>query len=91
MTAPSRTGGRLLGRTDEPIARLIEVSQRFGRDPEYSRGGGGNSSFKADGVVYINELDSFVSDRVKVLTDGKQHPVTSKPATIRPFPLTRRK
>jgi NAD(P)-dependent dehydrogenase (short-subunit alcohol dehydrogenase family)/rhamnose utilization protein RhaD (predicted bifunctional aldolase and dehydrogenase) len=43
----------LLGRDDEPIARLIELSQRFGRDPEYSRGGGGNSSLKADGVVYI--------------------------------------
>ena len=43
----------LLERHDEPIARLIELSQRFGRDPEYSRGGGGNSSLKADGVVYI--------------------------------------
>ena len=29
------------------------MSQRFGRDTEYSRGGGGNSSVKADGVVYI--------------------------------------
>jgi rhamnose utilization protein RhaD (predicted bifunctional aldolase and dehydrogenase) len=53
MTAPSRAGGRLLDRTDEPIARLIELSQRFGRDSEYSRGGGGNASLKADGVVYI--------------------------------------
>jgi rhamnose utilization protein RhaD (predicted bifunctional aldolase and dehydrogenase)/NAD(P)-dependent dehydrogenase (short-subunit alcohol dehydrogenase family) len=53
MTAPGRTGRRLLDRGDEPIAELIELSQRFGRDPEYSRGGGGNSSVKADGVVYI--------------------------------------
>ena len=29
------------------------MSQRFGRDPEYTRGGGGNSSVKAGGVVYI--------------------------------------
>lgn len=38
---------------DELIRGVIELSQRFGRDPEYSRGGGGNSSVKADGVVYI--------------------------------------
>ena len=31
----------------------VEMSQRFGRDPEYTRGGGGNSSVKADGIVYI--------------------------------------
>jgi rhamnose utilization protein RhaD (predicted bifunctional aldolase and dehydrogenase)/NAD(P)-dependent dehydrogenase (short-subunit alcohol dehydrogenase family) len=35
------------------LAELIELSNRFGRDPEFSRGGGGNSSFKADGILYI--------------------------------------
>lgn len=53
MTALRPPDRLLLGRDDDPIAALIELSQRFGRDPEYSRGGGGNSSFKADGVVYI--------------------------------------
>ena len=43
----------LLEPSDELIAQCIEMSQRFGKDPEYSRGGGGNSSVKADGVVYI--------------------------------------
>ncbi|MEX1295363.1 MAG: SDR family NAD(P)-dependent oxidoreductase [Candidatus Limnocylindrales bacterium] len=39
---------------DDPLLRdAIEMSQRFGRDPEYTRGGGGNSSVKADGIVYI--------------------------------------
>lgn len=39
---------------DDPLLRdAVEMSQRFGRDPEYTRGGGGNSSVKADGVVYI--------------------------------------
>jgi rhamnose utilization protein RhaD (predicted bifunctional aldolase and dehydrogenase)/NAD(P)-dependent dehydrogenase (short-subunit alcohol dehydrogenase family) len=32
---------------------LIELARRFGRDPSYSRGGGGNASVKADGVLYI--------------------------------------
>ncbi|HKB28190.1 MAG TPA: class II aldolase/adducin family protein [Candidatus Limnocylindrales bacterium] len=34
----------------EEVARL---SRRFGSDPEYTRGGGGNSSAKVDGVLYI--------------------------------------
>jgi rhamnose utilization protein RhaD (predicted bifunctional aldolase and dehydrogenase)/NAD(P)-dependent dehydrogenase (short-subunit alcohol dehydrogenase family) len=32
---------------------LIALSRRFGEDPEFARGGGGNSSVKADGVLYI--------------------------------------
>ena len=35
------------------LDELIELAQRFGRDPEFSRGGGGNASAKADGVLYI--------------------------------------
>jgi rhamnose utilization protein RhaD (predicted bifunctional aldolase and dehydrogenase)/NAD(P)-dependent dehydrogenase (short-subunit alcohol dehydrogenase family) len=39
---------------DDPLIRdAVAMSQRFGRDPEYTRGGGGNSSVKAGGVVYI--------------------------------------
>jgi len=39
-----------------PVAaldELIEVARRFGRDPEFARGGGGNASVKVDGVLYI--------------------------------------
>jgi rhamnose utilization protein RhaD (predicted bifunctional aldolase and dehydrogenase) len=39
-----------LSRLLEEVARL---SRRFGSDPEYTRGGGGNSSAKAGGVLYI--------------------------------------
>ena len=35
------------------LDQLIELAQRFGRDPEFSRGGGGNASAKVDGVLYI--------------------------------------
>jgi NAD(P)-dependent dehydrogenase (short-subunit alcohol dehydrogenase family)/rhamnose utilization protein RhaD (predicted bifunctional aldolase and dehydrogenase) len=49
----SRLDLPLLPASDPLIRDVIELSQRFGRDPEYSRGGGGNSSLKADGVVYI--------------------------------------
>ena len=39
-----------------PVAlldELIALARRFGRDPAFSRGGGGNASAKADGVLYI--------------------------------------
>ena len=51
--------GWQLGRRELPptpvatLDELIEVARRFGRDPEFSRGGGGNASAKVDGVLYI--------------------------------------
>lgn len=50
----------------------------------------GQADTNGDGFIYFNELDTFVSERVKELTSGRQHPVTSKSATIRPFPLSRK-
>ncbi len=35
------------------LAEMVELSRRFGADPEFVRAGGGNSSAKADGVLYI--------------------------------------
>jgi uncharacterized caspase-like protein len=42
-----------------------------------------------DGVVYLAGLDAYVTDRVKELTGGRQHPVTAKPTSVRSFPLAR--
>lgn len=49
----------------------------------------GKADFNKDGVVYLNELDTYVTDRVKELTRGEQHPVTAKPGSIRSFPLAK--
>lgn len=49
----------------------------------------GEADSNSDGYVYFTELDAFVSQRVKELSHGRQHPVTAKPTTIRPFPLVR--
>lgn len=35
------------------LAEMVELSRRFGADPEFVRAGGGNSSAKADGVLSI--------------------------------------
>ncbi len=51
--------GRQTGRRELPptpgaaLDELIAVARRFGRDPEFARGGGGNASVKVDGVLYI--------------------------------------
>ena len=47
----------------------------------------GRADYNQDGLVYVTEIDTYLSDRVKQLTNGRQHPVTSKPTTIRSFPL----
>ena len=49
----------------------------------------GKADYNHDGVVQLNELDLYVTDRVKELSQGKQHPVTARPTSIRSFPLTR--
>jgi rhamnose utilization protein RhaD (predicted bifunctional aldolase and dehydrogenase)/NAD(P)-dependent dehydrogenase (short-subunit alcohol dehydrogenase family) len=36
-----------------PLRDLVALSRRFGEDPEFARGGGGNSSVKVDGILYI--------------------------------------
>lgn len=47
------------------------------------------SDVNRDGYLSINELDLHISERVKQLTRGQQHPVTQKPPTIRNFNLAK--
>jgi WD40 repeat protein len=44
---------------------------------------------KIDGAVYFSALDDYVTQRVKELTAGKQHPLTSKAPTLTNIPLTK--
>ena len=48
----------------------------------------GKADQNKDGVVYFHELDNFTTERVKELAEGKQHPVTAKPTSIRSFPVS---
>lgn len=47
----------------------------------------GAADFNGDGSVSLNELNLFVSDMVKRLTNNQQTPVLQKPSAIRDFPL----
>ncbi len=48
----------------------------------------GKADYKPDGKITINELDLYLSERVKELTKGQQTPSTTKPETISDFPIT---
>ncbi|MCK5720489.1 MAG: caspase family protein [Thiomargarita sp.] len=44
-----------------------------------------SADYTKDGNISINELDLYLSERVKKLTNGEQTPTTSKPTTIPDF------
>ncbi|VFM95833.1 MAG: Putative peptidoglycan binding domain-containing protein [Candidatus Kentron sp. G] len=47
----------------------------------------GKADYTRDDTITINELDLYLSERVKELTRNQQTPVTSKPETIADFPV----
>jgi WD40 repeat protein len=49
----------------------------------------GKADYSKDGIVHLNEIDLYVTNRVKELTRGRQHPVTGRPTSVRSFPLSR--
>ena len=53
----------------------------------FSEGLHGKADYNGDGVIYLHEVDGYITDRVKELTGGRQHPSTTRPNTIRSFPL----
>lgn len=47
----------------------------------------GKADLKGDGRVTVTSLDYFLSERVKELTGGAQHPTTTKPPSVPDFPI----
>ena len=50
-------------------------------------GRNGKADYTQDGAVTINELDTWLTDWVKQLTQNQQTPSTIKPSTVPDFPL----
>ncbi len=48
---------------------------------------GGKADLKGDGRITITSLDYFLSERVKELTNGSQHPTTTKPPSVPDFTI----
>ena len=46
---------------------------------------GGSADLNRDGAINLSEMQLYLADRVKTLTNGEQHPVVSRPPTIRDF------
>ena len=49
----------------------------------------GEADSNKDGFVYLTELDNYLFERVKRLSNDHQHTVTAKPASVVPFALSR--
>ena len=47
----------------------------------------GGADLNGDSIVHLTELDYYVAEIVKELTDGAQHPTTVKPSTISRLPV----
>ena len=47
----------------------------------------GKADFNSDQTVDVKELDLYITNRVKELTEGGQHPTTEIPRTMPNFPL----
>ncbi len=47
----------------------------------------GKADLRGNGRITITSLDFFLSERVKELTDGAQHPTTTKPPSVPDFPI----
>ena len=45
----------------------------------------GKADLLHKGVITVSELDAWIADRVKQLTEGRQHPVMSRPSTVPDF------
>lgn len=77
------------------IAEMIEMSNRVGADPEFVRAGGGNSSAKVDGVLYIKpsgvSLAALTAESLVALTLGPLRDVlegaASSTASAAPSPV----
>ena len=51
----------------------------------WSRSSRAKADLLRDGTITVSELDAFIANRMKALTDGRQHPVMSRPNTIPDF------
>ena len=45
------------------------------------------ANYDGNRTIDIKELDLYVIQRVKTLTDGQQHPITETPKTMPSFPV----
>ena len=80
----------------EAIKALIEMSHRYGSDPEFVLAGGGNTSYKTEDMLYvkgsgtalatISESGFVKMDRKKLSAQAKMN-IAFYPA-MKTFPLT---
>ena len=50
---------------------------------------GGQADYTKDFFIVISELETYLAERVKVLTEGEQKPVTAKPEAVENYRVIR--
>jgi hypothetical protein len=55
---------------------------------DLTEGLSGLADYNNDGFVFIHELDTYSTLRVRELSQGRQNPTFGRPSTVRPFPLS---
>ena len=89
------TAGQRIRRDRERrrVLRLVAGARPRRNPPAWGHGaftkalieglGEGKADLLHKGTITVSELDAFIAERVKELTDGEQHPVMSRPTPCR--------
>mgnify|MGYP004365435877 CR=1 FL=1 len=81
MTRSAKTSPASLGLASDTSAPSASAPRKCRSGLE------GEADYTKDGAITVNELELYIAERVKALTDGEQTPTMSKPQTIPDFPL----
>lgn len=54
-----------------------------------TEGMSGRADFNRDGVIHLNELEKYSTQRVQQLSQGGQNPTVGRPPSVKPFPIAR--
>jgi uncharacterized caspase-like protein len=80
---------------------VIVFGASTGRESAFEREDSGHGAFATallealtgkadvfhDGIIRVTSLEHWLAERVKQLTNGRQHPTSAKPKNIRDFPI----
>jgi hypothetical protein len=75
------------------LANTKRPSKRFGKrcngafTKALVEGLDGKADLLHNGTITLSELDAYVLNRVKELTEGQQHAVMSRPSTVSDYPI----
>ncbi|MCA9045792.1 MAG: hypothetical protein KDA69_15805, partial [Planctomycetaceae bacterium] len=89
ITMCSSTGRELSAESHKHQHGYFTVALKEGLSGQQGQGSELKPDYNNDGAIDWKELDSYVTARVKELSNGQQHPVSAHNTNVRSFPITR--